>query len=368
MALAEKPAPLPTRSQVTRQTWRPVNSPWAEGSSPGRARTIPPTVCPTPDPRTRPTPPVVDYDSGFDYCAFWGNRDYEQWVEARTLRRLLPRLGRASWFADFGGGYGRNATYYRGVADHVLLVDYSVTQLTRAAERLASEIQAGRVHLIRADLAQLPLVDRAVDTAMVVRVLHHFTDVESCLAEMSRVVARRWLVDVPIKHHALAQWRSLRNGTRRQLRTPAPVVSGSTEFPFFTFQLRAVRGSLRRAGFASQSAASVNNFRRWDQVLSPRLVSGLRPVVYSLELAAQRLGRGWWGPSQFLLATRSRTELPRLRAVPSDTPPELVELAARTSCPRCRSDLSWSSLEVCCRACGASYPRRQGFWDFASLG
>ncbi|MGC2192054.1 MAG: class I SAM-dependent methyltransferase [Candidatus Dormiibacterota bacterium] len=308
---------------------------------------------------------IVDYDSGFDYCAFWGNRDYEQWVEARTLRRLLPRLGRASWFADFGGGYGRNAVHYRDVAEHVVLVDYSVSQLTQAAERLAPEIQAGRVHLIRADLGQLPLIDSAFEAAMVVRVLHHMTEVERCLTEMGRTVGQRWLLDVPIKHHALARLRGARRGTSRELKGPEPIVTGSTEYPFYTFQLAAIRECLHRAGFRSHAAASVNNFRRWDQVLPPAVVSCLRPAVYSMELAAQRLGRGWWGPSQFLLATRRRTRAVQLGPTSAATPPQLADLARRTQCPGCRSPLTWSVAEANCGGCGRHYPLRHGFWDFS---
>ncbi|HUY08977.1 MAG TPA: class I SAM-dependent methyltransferase [Candidatus Dormibacteraeota bacterium] len=318
-----------------------------------------------PGPASPPRQRIVDYDGGFDYCAFWGNRDYEHWVEARTLRRLLPRLGRASWFADFGGGFGRNAIHYRGVADHVILVDYSVIQLTRATERLAPEIMAGQVTLIRADLAQLPLVDSAVDAAMVVRVLHHMSDADKCLTEMARTVGRRWLVDVPIKHHALARLRSVRSGSSAQVRGPEPVVTGSTQYPFYTFQLAAIRDCLRRAGFRSHAAASVNNFRRWDQVLPTGLVNGLRPAVYSMELAVQRLGRGWWGPSQFLLATRSRAQACRLLPTARTTPSALIELARRTRCPGCHSELSWTLAAASCRTCGRRYPFRGGFWDFS---
>lgn len=54
---------------------------------------------------------IVDYDGdSYDYSTFWRNRDYERWVEARVLARLLPRLGRPSWFADFAGGFGRKAS------------------------------------------------------------------------------------------------------------------------------------------------------------------------------------------------------------------------------------------------------------------
>ncbi|MGA8427063.1 MAG: methyltransferase domain-containing protein [Candidatus Dormiibacterota bacterium] len=317
-----------------------------------------------PDPPADASSRIVDYDSGFDYCDFWGNRDYESWVEERALRRLLPRLGHVGWFADFGGGYGRNAVHYQSVAEHAILVDYSVTQLTRAAERLGPEIQAGRLHLIRADLGQLPLADSAVDAAMVVRVLHHMTDVQRCLTEMCRTVRTRWLVDVPIKHHALAWLRSARTGNISPLLTAEPIVTGSTEYPFYTFQLAAIRQFLRSAGFRSHAAASVNNFRRWDRVLPQNVVSGLRPAVYTLDLAAQRLGRGWWGPSQFLLASRIRTQPTQIPPLDPGLPVHLAELARRTRCPGCHADLAWSVAEASCRSCGRRYPLRDGFWDF----
>jgi ubiquinone/menaquinone biosynthesis C-methylase UbiE len=317
-----------------------------------------------PNPSADASARIVDYDSGFDYCDFWGNRDYESWVEARALRRLLPRLGRVDWFADFGGGFGRNAIHYRSVAEHAILADYSVTQLTRAAERLGGEIQAGRVHLIRADLGQLPLVDSAVDAAMVIRVLHHMTNVQKCLTEMCRTVGKRWLVDVPIKHHALAWLRTTRTGNVGQLLTPDPIVTGSTEYPFYTFQLAAIRQYLQRAGFRSHAAASVNNFRRWDRVLPQTIVGGLRPAIYALDLGAQRLGRGWWGPSQFLIATRSRPQAARLEPVVEGLPSYLAGLARRTRCPGCKAALTWTAAEASCRACGRRYPWRGGFWDF----
>jgi hypothetical protein len=307
---------------------------------------------------------IVDYDSGFDYRAFWGNRDYEGWVEARVLQRLLPRLGHAHWFADFGGGFGRNAPSYLAIAERAILVDYSVINLTRASEQLGPGIARGRVHLIRADLAHLPLVDAGVDAAMIVRVLHHFTDVEGCLTEMSRTVAGRWLVDVPIKHHILGRVRGAARGRYREVRGPEPIVTGSTEYPFRTFQLEAVRTCLASAGFRTEILASVNNFRRWDQVLPWVAVKGMRPLVYCLELAAQRLGRGWWGPSQFLVATRTVPQAAALAEAPSGIPAALADLARRLQCPACRGQLAWSETQAVCAECHRSYAREGAFWDF----
>ena len=146
----------------------------------------------------RPTSPhdtVADYDSNdYDYQTFWTGRDYEQWAETVVLTRLMRELGPSEWFADFGGGFGRNAVHYRDWVAHAVLIDYSVTNLVRAGELYAEDVAAGRLHLVRADLAALPFVDSAFDASMTVRVLHHLADIERAVDEMLRTVRRRALV------------------------------------------------------------------------------------------------------------------------------------------------------------------------------
>jgi hypothetical protein len=80
-------------------------------------------------------------------------------------------------------------------------------------------------------------------------------------------------------------------------------------------------------------AASVNNFRRWDQAFPKPVVATLRPFVQGLEIIAQRTGRGWWGPSQFLVATRQHGTRLRLMPTPGRVPPSVAELARRMVCP-----------------------------------
>ena len=248
---------------------------------------------------------VIDYDrGGYDYRGFWAGRDYEWWAERRVLRRLVAQLGRPRWLVDFGGGFGRNLEHYRDRAERAVIVDYSFENLRRTAEEHRPEMAAGRLLLVRADLNRLPFRDQAFDAALIVRVLHHLPDVDRALGEMGRVVHDRWILDVPIKHHLLARARALRHGDRADLKSTAPRVSGSSDFPFSTFQLGAVRERLSALGFDTTLAASVNNFRRWDRKLPAPMLRALRPVVYGLELAAQRAGRGWWGPSQFVVARR----------------------------------------------------------------
>jgi hypothetical protein len=80
---------------------------------------------------------VMDYDEGgYDYRNFWRGRDFEHRTETVALSRLLPRLlpeGRADWFVDLGGGFGRHLPTYRRFARRVVLVDRSLTNLRNAA-------------------------------------------------------------------------------------------------------------------------------------------------------------------------------------------------------------------------------------------
>lgn len=309
---------------------------------------------------------VADYDSNdYDYQTFWAGRDYEQWAETQALGRLMRRLGPSDWFADFGGGYGRNAAHYRDWTAHTVLVDYSVTNLNRAADLRGADVASGRLHLVRADLAELPFVDRAFDAAMTIRVLHHLADVDRSLEETLRTVRRTALYDVPIKHHVLARARSATSKARRaEVTDAAPVQVGRTDEKFWTFQLAAVRSSIEHAGFDTAVVASVNNFRRWDQHIPDTAVSVLTPPMRALEQVAQRGGRGWWGPNQFVLATRHAPQPPQLARTPEGIDGPLAELARRMRCPVCGGALHWTADEASCATCAVTFGRSGAFWDF----
>lgn len=310
-------------------------------------------------------PSIIDYDQGgYDYREFWTDRQYEDWAESRVVGRIIGKFGHPRWFADFGGGFGRNAVHYRDQARHSVIVDYSANNLTHAGELHAADVAAGRIHLVRAGVTELPFVDGAFDAAMVVRVLHHLDDVEQALSEMGRTINGSWLVDVPIKHHALGRLRSavrLRSG---EMSSPEPIIRGSSEHPFRAYRLPTIRQRLRETDWDSDLVASVNNFRRWDQALPRPVVVTLRPLVQTLEIVAQSAGRGWWGPSQFLVATRRSLARPELRAAPIGVSQDVAELARRMVCPACRDALTWAPDQASCATCSRAYRRQKGFWDF----
>ncbi len=303
-----------------------------------------------------PDPEIADYDSNdYDYRTYWSGRAYEQRAEASVLRRLCRRMGRCEWLVDLGGGYGRNLVHYRDLAEHVVLVDYSVNNLEHASEMFGWDVLAERLHLVRADVHALPFHDSAFAHAVAVRLLHHLPDADVALGEMLRTVRGQAVLDVPIKHHVLARARAALGGTAVDLRGPTPQVNGHSEYPFHAFQLRAIRQRIAELGWRCVSTTSVNNFRRWDQVVPPAITYLLNPTVHALDLLTQRAGRGWWGPNQFLHATRPA-------AAPDSTAGG--GLAERMRCPSCHSELDWAADHASCTSCRLRYPRNGAYWDF----
>lgn len=310
---------------------------------------------------------VVDYDGGgYDYRQYWQGRAYEARSEAHALRGVLTKMAPTQWLIDLGGGFGRNVPLYLPTAATAVLVDYSARNLQAALELNRQAVEAGRLHLIRSDLHHLPFADLAFDRGLLVRVLHHLPVTGPALAEMARVIRVDWILDVPIKHHLLARVRGTRGGAS-SLRSLEATIVGTTDEPFVNFSLRAVRLQLEALGWQSDVVASVNNFRRWDQRLPSRVVGGLSPLVHRMEVIAQRVGRGWWGPSQLLRARRAAS-VPA-PASPLDggaaaTPAGWSHLAARMVCPACRGNLVWTALAAACPRCGQRFPRQDGHWDF----
>ncbi len=316
---------------------------------------------------------VINYDAdGYDYRHFWDGRDYEQWAETRVIRRLLQPLSTIDWMVDLGGGFGRNVPLYLRYASHVVLIDYSWTNLKNAEATLLPNGPNERVFLIRGNIYHLPFRDSAFDVGATIRVLHHLAATNEALAEMSRVIARNWLLDVPIKHHLLARAKAMAQGQSRQLNDWSPNSIGTPEEPFYNFHLDAIRTRLEEAGWSPRLVASVANFRRWERAVPRPARSLVRPVIYGAERVAQRAGRGWWGPAQFLWLSRGDRPAPSPGPTPAQSVPGINLwlappwnlLAPRLRCPRCAGDLVWAANAAACSTCQGTYARTGAIWDF----
>jgi len=126
--------------------------------------------------------PICDYEGSTYRTDFWEGqgREYEDLAERAALRALLPPEG--GRLLDIGAGFGRLAGLYGGYRQ-VVLLDYSVSQLRYARQRLGDE----RYTYVAADIYRLPLGTNAIDTTVMVRVLHHLVDVPLAFQQVARV-------------------------------------------------------------------------------------------------------------------------------------------------------------------------------------
>lgn len=289
------------------------------------------------------SPPVCDYE-GSDYqTRFWdeGQRAYEDQSERLALRHMLPATGKR--FVELGAGAGRQ-TPLLSQFEHVVLVDYSRTQLQQAQARLGHD--PARYTYVAANVYALPFADAAFDSGMMVRVMHHLADVPAALAEIRRTMApqAQMLFEFANKRNLKA---ILRYWTRRQdwnPFSPEPVEFVALNYDFHPAQMRQW---LDEAGFDALERRALSYFRLG--LLKRTLPTGL---LVSLDGLLQPTGQlAPYSPSVFV-ATQARGE--------GDPTPNATLFA----CPGCHGALSEAGDVVLCSECGTRYAVRDGIYDF----
>ncbi len=287
--------------------------------------------------------PICDYEGSTYRSDFWERqgREYEDAAERMALARLLPPRGRR--LLDVGAGFGRLAAMYAAY-DQVILLDYSRSQLEYARQRLGD----ARFIYVAADIYRLPLADCAADTIVMVRVLHHLTDVPLALSHLARVTRPQGTLVLEF-----ANKRHLKNILRHFLgRGVNPFDPQPYEFAklHYDFHPDWVTQQLRAAGFMPQERLSISLFRQralkrifptaWLVILD----SLWQPVAAPLAL----------GPSVFVRAVAERPG-----------PPELAPEDRLFRCPRCgHQPLRREGPGMRCAACTASWPIEDGIYIF----
>ncbi len=292
---------------------------------------------------TPPALPICDYEGSTYRTDFWEGRgrEYEDGAERIALRRLLPPTGRR--LLDVGAGFGRLAPLYAGY-DEVILLDYSRSQLEYARQRLGD----GRFIYVAADLYRLPLASDAVDTTVMVRVLHHLADVPLALGQIHRVLAAQgtFILEFANKRHAKNILRYL---LRRGMNPFDPL---PYEFAplHYDFHPRWVRQQLGAAGFKVEQRLAVSFFRA---ALCKRLVP--TKLLIAADGALQRVSAPLaLSPSIFL---RSRAQKA------AERPP--AERNRLFRCPTCGAEpLEQGEQALHCPNCAARWPIEGGIYIF----
>ncbi len=292
---------------------------------------------------TTERPPVCSYE-GSDYqSSFWeqGGRSYEDAVEAGALGRLLPRTG---WqLLELGAGAGRNTPRYTGF-QRVVLLDYSLTQLQQAVQRLG---HGSRYVYVAADIYRLPFVAGLFDGATMIRTLHHMADAPLALRQVRRVLqpGAAFILEYANKQNLKA---IMRYWLQRQSWSPFSLEPIEFTELNFDFHPQAVRNWLAESGFQRQRQLTVSHFRMGllKRLLPQRLLVWMDGIA--------QLTGDWWQltPSVFTLSLAT-----------GETPVAPAEVFFQ--CPVCGgSQMVEQEEDLNCLACGRAWPIVDGVYDF----
>jgi ubiquinone/menaquinone biosynthesis C-methylase UbiE len=288
-------------------------------------------------------PPICNYE-GSDYQAsFWeqGGRAYEDGAEAVALRRLLPGGGKL--LLELGAGAGRNTPRYRGF-ERVVLLDYSLTQLQQAQQRLEAHKQ---YIYVAANAYCLPFAPGLFDAATMVRTLHHMADARLALQQVRRVLQPQaaFILEFANKHNLKAIFRYLLRRQDWNPFTPEPVEFAALNFDFHP---RTIHTWLEESGFVVQRQLTVSHFRLGllKRLLPARLLVWMDSLV-------QWTGNYWQlTPSVFI----------KSMAV-GDTP--IANPGEFFCCLECgHSSLDEIPGNLTCPACGKRWQVHDGIFDF----
>jgi len=289
-------------------------------------------------------PRICDYGESTYRQDFWEGqgRDYEDAVERRVLRQLLPAHG--TRLLEIGAGFGRITNEYH-MYRQVVLLDYSFAQLQYARGKFGDE---GKLY-IAADAYHMPFRADAFDAATMIRVIHHFENVPSVLGQAHSILAAngRFILEFANKRNLKAMLRHLvgLNGWNPYSLDPVEFVELN-----FNFHPDYMLRTVAELGFVQRRVLPVSWLRigALKRTLPARLLAGFDAVL-------QRSG---WAISPSIFLDLRRSSPTGERAVSTSTDPLEILRCPKSGGPlRREGDLLISSE-------GNRWAIREGVYDF----
>jgi ubiquinone/menaquinone biosynthesis C-methylase UbiE len=246
------------------------------------------------------------YDT-YDYLSYWLGRDYEHKSEVFAIREFLTKIKRFKTVLEIGAGFGRLVPAYSFRAKRVIITDPSSKLLKIARESYRDKKKYKFIHSSLENLSQR-LKPRSADLAVLVRVLHHLSDLDLTLSSIKRLLSERGylILEFPNKRNLK---RSLMEMVRGNFTYPLDILPTDLRspkslrkktLPFLNYHPDKIKDLLEEYDFDVIEIRSVSNMRSGPlkKILSS-------DTLLSIEKIFQKpLSFFFFGPSIFVLARK----------------------------------------------------------------
>lgn len=246
------------------------------------------------------------YDS-YDYPSYWRGRDYEHKSEFLAIRRLISKIAKVGKVIEIGAGFGRLLPSYYFRAKKVVLTDPSAKLISKATKKYS------RYKNVEFDQLKLQSLEsrreyRKFDLCLMVRVLHHITDIDEAFDIIYKILSKRgyFILEFPNKSHLKANVRNILKGDLTyplnifpiDIRSKKSIKKGT--LPFINYHPDQIIEKLKFHNFDIIEVRSVSNIRS-------TLLKKMFPInaLIDLESILQiPLAKFNFGPSFFVLARK----------------------------------------------------------------
>lgn len=289
-------------------------------------------------------PRICDYGDSTYRQDFWEGqgRDYEDAVERRVLKQVLPASGFR--LLEIGAGFGRITNEYH-MFRQVVLLDYSLEQLLYARANYGDD---GFLY-VAADAYRMPFLPGAFDAATMIRVIHHFENFPAAIGQVREVLVDggAFILEFANKRNLKAMLRHLFGFNNWNPHTLDPVEFVELNFNFHPDY---VHRKVAKLGFETRRVVPVSWFRLGllKRALPLRLLAGLDSI----------LQRSCWTVSPSIFLELRLPGAPNYRAVLSSADPLDI-----LRCPQSGTPLRRDG-DVLLSESGTRWGIRDGVYDF----
>jgi ubiquinone/menaquinone biosynthesis C-methylase UbiE len=201
-------------------------------------------------------------DPSYDYQKYWRTREYENQSEKIALKKLLTLIPKKESLIDIGGGFGRLVPNYAPLFKSCLLVEPS-QKLLNQAKKLCPKYK--NLSVKKSFVEKLPVESEVFDVALLIRVLHHLTNLPQVIKEVKRALkpGGYLILEFANKMH-------FKNCLKALLKldfkfftdhTPKDVSQKEGVAPFFNYHPNQIKTLLLGNGFKIIKSFPVSNFR-----------------------------------------------------------------------------------------------------------